>query len=126
MKDIDLKKLDPFAQAVVELRVPIKHGEVTIDRLTLRPPKAKDALAIDGKAAYSMAATLGLLEVLSGVPVGVLGEMCPEDAAEASFWVLLTCQRFQGVINLFDPEAGEDPTEAAGTPSPTSSATFAE
>ena len=109
------KKIDPFATETLQLRVPLKLGEVTVTELRFRPPKIKDALRTDRYEDGTVAAALALLSSLTGQPESLLGELVPEDYADCAVILARTNMRFLGQINLFDqfdPKDNEDPTKA--------------
>jgi len=106
------KKIDPFATETLQLRAPLKLGELTVKELHFRPPKIKDALRTDRYEDGTVAAALALLSSLTGQPESLLGELVPEDYADCAVILARTNLRFLGQINLFDQKEKADPTQA--------------
>ncbi len=62
---------------VIGLTKPIKFGEETIDKLTLREPVARDFRELNATKPFAM--MLDLAATLSGVPVSVIDQLCATD-----------------------------------------------
>lgn len=122
-------KRNPFEPETIQLRVPIKKGEVEFKSLTLRPPVLRDILRTDGHDPNSVGYALALLSSLSGVPESVLEKLVPEDWADIRIVLAQTNMRFMGLVNVIDNKEGQeeaDPTQAAEhTPPPNSDPTSA-
>jgi hypothetical protein len=103
-------KLNPFDNEVLELRSPLKSGEVVVDTLTFHPPTVKDALATDKYPTDTVANVVAMASSLTGVPETLFNSMIPEDFADICIIVGRTKQRFLGEINLFEEK--KNPTKA--------------
>ncbi len=64
----------------VRLHYPITDGKATVDRLTVKRPKAKDLRKMD-EAKGNVGKELRLMEALTNVTVNDLGELEAEDFA---------------------------------------------
>ncbi len=62
---------------VIPLTKPIKFGEETIDKLTLREPVGKDFRQLDSVKPFAM--VLDLAAILSGVPASVIDRLNATD-----------------------------------------------
>jgi hypothetical protein len=109
-----MKKTNPFEPVVVNLRVPIRKGEVEYGQITLKPPLLRDIIRTDGHAPDSVAYARALLSSLSGLPEALLDQLVPEDWADIRLILAQTNMRFMGLVNLLDKKEGEgeDPTPA--------------
>jgi len=110
-----MKKTNPFEPVTVELRVPIRKGEVEYKEITLKPPVLRDIVRTDGHDPDSVGYARALLSSLSGLPESLLDQLVPEDWADIRLILAQTNMRFTGLVNLLDKkeEDVEDPTTAA-------------
>ena len=83
--DLAMQTTDPETGAItVPLQYPVKIGERTVDKVTLRRPKGKDLAAMEENAGGEMAQALRLIDRLLPDDMPIAGELDGVDVKRLS------------------------------------------
>jgi hypothetical protein len=97
----------------IELKFPVKVGELTVERLVLQRPKTKDFIAIGAVNIESPEADALLLASVTGLPLHVIDQIDIEDWAK----IRIDIARIWTAYFSGGPYT-EDPTEAEPAETP--------
>jgi hypothetical protein len=103
--------IDPFTVETITLYVPVTVGERRVRELSFKPAVFKDVLFAGKYEEQSIPFYAALISSLTGQPELVIGQLCPEDTANAVVIAKRCYLRFTGQINLFEKNEEQDENE---------------
>lgn len=90
--------MDIIEEKTIPLRKPIKLGELSYDKITLREPTAGE-LAKATNAGNNVEVAISLISLIGAIPKTAVEKMCQRDLQE--------CNDFLGSFALAGPTTGE-------------------